>query len=281
MESKPCLVDLHQHSTFSDGTATPAQLCHMAQGLGVVFTSLTDHDTTGGIPEAAQCAKAHGLHFVPGVELGCGEDGRTHVLCYGRGVNHPAFAQFLQERAHARQERGQAMLHRLQEAELLPWEISLPQTSSLGRPHLARLLMEAGKAHSIAHAFQLYLSPGKVGYEPHPGLRVGEVLERFSSLPLVFVLAHPLELGLSTTTLHTLIQGWKQQGLQGVECYHPSATPAKAQQLDRMARSMGLLVTGGSDTHGDPKRPLGQVPQPWLTCQSDAQALFDFCSQKE
>ncbi len=271
-------ADLHMHSTASDGVHAPAALMARAAGLGFTHVALTDHDSTQGLDEVRAAAKAHGMTLIPGLELSCGAGKEIHVLGYGFDPDDAALQDFCRLRVAQREERTRKMIDRLRELGK-PIELARVREMAGGvmaRPHVARALLEAGHVASVAEAFERYLKPGRPAYVPKEDVRVGEAVSLIRAAGGVAVLAHPMELGLGETMLLSLVGEWKAQGLAGVEVYHPSAQNNHAAFLLRMARSERLLVTGGSDFHGEAvrKTEIGEGLARWRDMDSDMRALL-------
>lgn len=271
-------ADLHLHTTASDGELTPAQLVSRAAQEGFDWLAVTDHDSMDGISQAREAAKPLGVHVISGVELSCGAQKEIHVLGYGFDPENAALAQFCAHRRAQRIERVEEMVRRMC---ALGKPVSIERVRELadgvmGRPHVARALLEAGHVASISEAFERYLKSGKPGYVPKEDVRVSEAIRLVREAGGVAVLAHPMELRMGETTLEPLVHEWKTQGLDGVEVYHPSAQNNHAYALLRMARREGLLVTGGSDFHGDAahRGGIGEGLDRWQDMQADMAALL-------
>lgn len=272
-------VDLHLHSVFSDGLKTPEALCGMAAAMDMRWVALCDHDTLKGQQDMLAAARAHGLNALPGVEVSTGEGGRTHLLCYVADARNPTLTTFLTDLASDRRKRAGDILSRLADAgvslpEALARELDAPQ---VGRAHIARALVKAGAVKTVSEAFERYLGEGKCAYVPRRTLPTGEAVRRLSAMGAVVVLAHPMRLGLSDAALYPLIAEWKAAGLRGLEAFHPSASAQAARRLERLARDEGLLVTGGSDYHGDENTRVrvGRLPAGWHERQRDVDALCE------
>ena len=275
-------VDLHAHSRYSDGVLSPDELCALAVRKGITVLALSDHDTTEGLaPMQAAADLAPHLLLVPAVELNTGEDGRTHVLGYGVPQNNETLNSALRVQRQARLQRGQAMLDKLAELGYPLPPISLTADDSgaltaLGRGHVARALVAAGYVHTMEQAFDRLLNVGKPAYIPLPHLSTADAVELLASVNAVPVLAHPAEMGLSQQSIEALVQSLIPHGLRGLEVYHPSASRRDIPAYDAVARRNGLLVTGGSDFHGNPgtRSRLGGLPSGWIRQQDDLQALL-------
>ena len=271
-------ADLHMHSTASDGVYAPDALMALAAGQGFTHVALTDHDSMAGIPAAREAAKRLGMQLIPGVELSCGGQKEIHVLGYGCDPEDTALRTFCERRVAQREERAEAMVQRLC-ALGKPIEMRRVRElagGAIARPHIARALLEAGHVTSVSDAFDRFLKPGKPAYVPKDDVKVAEAVRLIAQAGGVAVLAHPMELKMGETQLESLIGEWKAQGLAGVEAYHPSAQGNHAAFLDRMARREGLLVTGGSDFHGEAVRKtgIGEGLERWKTMEDDVQALL-------
>lgn len=271
-------ADLHLHTTASDGTLTPEQLVCRAAQEGFDLIAVTDHDSTAGVEQARRAAEKLGLQVLTGVELSCGAQKEIHVLGYGFDPENAAFEQFCACRRGQRIARTEEMVRRLC---ALGRPVSVERVRELargvmGRPHVARALMEAGHAASVSEAFERYLKPGKPGYVPKEDVKVSEAVRLVREAGGVAVLAHPMELKMGETTLEPLIHEWKTQGLAGIEAYHPSAQNNHAHALVHMARREGMLVTGGSDFHGETahRSSIGEGLDRWRTVQEDVAALM-------
>lgn len=271
-------ADLHMHSTASDGVLAPQALMARAAGLGFTHVALTDHDSMQGIAAARTAARALGMELIEGVELSCGAQKEIHVLGYGFDPENGALQVFCTKRVAQREARTEEMVRRLCD---LGKPIALSRVRELahgvmGRPHVARALLEAGHVSSVADAFDRFLKPGKPAYVPKEDVKVSEAVSLIEQAGGVAVLAHPMELKMGETMLESLIEEWKQQGLAGVEVYHPSAQNNHAAYLHRMALRQQLLVTGGSDFHGEAvrKTEIGEGLDRWRTMESDMHALL-------
>lgn len=286
-------VDLHIHSSCSDGALTPAQLCIMARGKGLRHIALCDHDTLGGLKamqEAVQRTNSlleanppdtetttKPMDFIPAVEMSTGRGGYTHILGYGVPLGPSALSQALEVALQRRRERFRQMLRCLEKLgisiprELLPtFECQAP-----GRAHLARALVQMGRVSTVPQAFGQYLEEGKPAYVPYnhmPPLEAVGLLRQVGAVP---VLAHPCRLSAEGQARLTMIDALRQGGLMGLEVYHPSASRRDIRQLDSFARSQGLLVTGGSDFHaaGDGCAAMGKLPSGWTRVKEDVEAL--------
>lgn len=271
-------ADLHLHSTFSDGLKTPEALCKLAMKYHVQCVALSDHDTALGLAAMRAAARGCGLAFVPAVEVSTGEGGRVHVLCYGLDERNAAFTAFLARAGEDRASRAAEMLHRLKGVgvSLADVEKELLQAPGVGRAHIARAMAAAGYVRTVSEAFDRFLGEGKCAYVPRRHLSTGDAVSQLRAMGGVPVLAHPLRSGFTEQGLRAVLPEWIDRGLRGIEAFHPSAGSPAARRLESLARLNGLLVTGGSDYHGDPDSRLrvGRMPAGWYTCQQDVDALI-------
>ncbi len=266
-------ADLHLHSTASDGILKPEEVVKMAASLGFTHMALTDHDSTEGLEAAGRAAKALGMTLIPGVELSCGGQKEIHVLGYGFDPENQAMREFCRMRTADREERAQKMVENLRrEGKMITIErVHELARGVVARPHVARALLEAGYATSMSDAFDRFLVPGRCGYVPKRDVKVSEAVKLIGEAGGVAVLAHPMELKMGDMAIESLVREWKGEGLAGVEVYHPSAANHHLPFLDRLARREGLLVTGGSDFHGDMAHGsvLGDGLNRWTTMEQD------------
>lgn len=270
-------VDLHVHSAFSDGAKTPEELLPLIQKAQIKAFALCDHDTADGVPVMQQLLLGSDVAFFPATEVSTGTSGSTHVLCYGPAVLQESMRAFLSRIAQERIGRAEEMILRLKrEGIFIPQEKqqALLASSSVGRTHLARALIELGVASTVRQAFDRYLGQGRPAYVPRKLPATADAVAMLAQMGAVTVLAHPMRMGLELPALRALIASLQECGLKGIEAWHPSSARYAA-QLDEMARSMGLLVTGGSDYHGDPASTvhLGKLPSGWRSRQQDLNAL--------
>jgi predicted metal-dependent phosphoesterase TrpH len=256
-------IDLHTHSTASDGTDTPAGLVDAAARAGLDVVAITDHDTTAGWAQAAE-ALPPGLTLVPGAELSAiSVDPRTgrhvsvHLLAY---LFDPLSAALVTEQSRLRAERRmrlRAMAQRMAD-DGLPIDAdevmaALPVDAPAGRPHLAQALVRAGKVADVNQAFAEYLGNGRGYYLPRQDTPVEIAIEMIADAGGVTVIAHPFARSRGATVTPEVLAELAERGLTGVEVDHPNHDEATRAELRGLARELGMVQTGSSDYHGTNK----------------------------
>lgn len=242
-------ADLHVHTSASDGTSTPEDVVRMAGRAGLRAVAITDHDTMDGINAAIMAADSSSVDVVGGVELSTEHEGlEVHILGYCIDPGNTVFQAYLDTFKNARFTRAEKMVHKLRELGVnISFEnvMALAGTGSVGRPHIARALLNAGIIHSMAEAFDRYIGFGKSAYVPRLKYRPVEMINAVIEAGGVPVLAHP-----GITCGDALILSLIDAGLQGLEVYHPKHSPEMERYYRELCRSHGLIATGGSDFHG-------------------------------
>ena len=267
-------VDLHSHTTASDGGLAPQDLVARAASLGIEVLAITDHDTTTGVPAALAEACRWDILVVPGVEISA-LSGREeiHLLGYFVDVENEALQAFLSRTRAARRERAEKMLARLAQLGLVvEWErvVELAgEEGSIGRPHVATSLLEAGLIHSWDEAFERWIGRGCPAYVERYKLTPEEAIDLVRASGGLPVLAHPYiynrkgELKKDLDLKHWLPRLVKA-GLAGIEVYYPNYPRRVSRSLLEMALYYGLMISGGSDFHGGVMaNGLGSVDVPW------------------
>lgn len=262
-------VDLHMHSTASDGSRTPADVVRAAKAAGLVAIALTDHDSIAGLPEALLTGAELGVRIVNGVELSAVEgQAETHLL--GLHLRDTiVLERALESLREMRQRRARQIVDKLIELGVkVTFEDVLTQAGvgAVGRPHVARALVEDGWATDVRDAFDRYLGAGRPAYVAKEQLGMPEAIAMIHAAGGLAVLAHPGGAG----TRERLV-ALAAIGLDGVEVKHPSHSPTDTNRMRTLCEQLGLVVSGGSDWHGaaDGPRTIGmmQVPEEWLTKQ--------------
>lgn len=247
-------LDLHLHTTHSDGSLPPAEVLALAQKAGVTALAITDHDITTGLPEAMEAGARLGIDVIPGVEISSRfGDNELHILGYFLDWQDPALNERLAGLRASRHERNPRIIERLR---ALGHDITyddvreLAGTESVGRPHIARVLMDKGIVTSAKEAFDRFLAPGKPAYVARELPEPAEAIAWIRVARGVPVLAHPLWAKKDGEGLYQLCGTLKAQGLGGMEVHYSTHNPRQTADLLDIARRLDLLVTGGSDFHG-------------------------------
>jgi len=251
------VVDLHTHSTASDGSYSPEELVRLAKESGLFALALTDHDTVDGLPSAVKTAKEVGINFVCGVEISVKFEGKGHfhLLGYFKSPEVPELADVLKKLHEARAKRNEKMLEKLNELgiDISMEELKEIAKGEIGRPHIAKLLVKKGVVKSFEEAFDKYLKKGAPAYVPKALLSPEEAISLVLKAGGIPVLAHPITLKLDYYSLKNYIKELKEMGLKGVEAYYTEHTEEFTQEVLKYAKEFDLIVTGGSDFHGENK----------------------------
>lgn len=260
------MIDLHTHSTASDGTDSPAGLIDLACTKKLIALALTDHDTCSGLPEAETIAQARGFQFIPGIEIEIIWDkpGIFHLLGLNIVKYRSNLQPLLEDLGRRRLERNLGIIERMQKAGIAVelGEIEdIAGGSSIGRPHFADYLVRNGHVKYQQEAFNRYLRPGRDFYVPYTGIRFQDAVEAIHGAGGKAFVAHPLSLNLKNPEMMSIFEELKSQGLDGLEAWHPSVRFKEAQNLEELAVTLGLGISAGSDYHGSrhPGRILGKT----------------------
>jgi 3',5'-nucleoside bisphosphate phosphatase len=251
--SRP-LVDLHAHTTASDGSDPPAALVAAAAAAGIGVLAVTDHDTVAAVAEAQAAGRRLGVAVLAGCELTTTVADRVvHLLVYGQGLLDPDLGEQLEAARRGRQQRNHAIGQRLQQLTGVgyPQAAAIAGRSALSRAHFARALLAAGVVTQVAEAFDRYLSTGRPAYVPAPSVPVAEAVALASKAGGVAVLAHPGRL--PPDHRDRVLQEALAAGIGGIEVWHSQHHPALRDALADLVARRGLLATGGSDYHGHHK----------------------------
>ncbi|HQR13367.1 MAG TPA: PHP domain-containing protein [Nitrospira sp.] len=247
-------IDLHLHTTHSDGSFSTAEVMAFAKQAGLTALAITDHDIVDGIPEATAIGKELGIEVVPGVEISSrlGES-ELHILGYFMQWTDPQLAQRLKTLRDSRHLRNPKIVQRLNELGIpITYEEvrALAGTESVGRPHIARLLMEKKFVTSAKEAFDRYLANGRPAFVDRELPEPAEAVRWIREAGGVPVLAHPTWVRTSAEGLRVLVRELKAAGLGGIEVHYSTHTPSQTTEYLDLATQCDLLVTGGSDFHG-------------------------------
>ena len=251
------MIDLHVHSTASDGSLTPRELVYYAAEKQLSAIALTDHDTVSGLAEAMAASHHAGIELIPGVEMSCVWEGtEIHILGYFADTGSSALQEGLSWFRRMRDERNETILDNLAEDGILLTEEELragdPDTV-ITRAHFARLLIEKGYVRDRKEAFAGYLAYGGKYVPTKDELTPERVMQMFYDGRIWPSLAHPIQYRLDEDSLVQLIAELKAMGLRGIEVWHSSQSWQDTARLQTIARLSGLIPTGGSDFHGSSK----------------------------
>ncbi len=248
-------IDLHTHSTASDGSLTPSELIETAKKAGLRAIAITDHDTVEGSAEALRLPQVPSLDVLSGIEISADfSSGTMHVLGYLIRVDDPSLMQTLERIQNGRAHRNVEIVERLQEIGI---DISFEEVreasggGQIGRPHIAQVLVQKGAVESFDGAFKKYLKKGGPAYVQRYRLSPADAIQMILRAGGVPVLSHPFTLHTKNETeLEKILLDLKGAGLQGLEVYYSDHGPSRTAQYERLARRHGLLMTGGTDFHG-------------------------------
>ena len=247
-------IDLHTHSTASDGTQSPAAVIASAAGADLDVIALTDHDTTSGWDQAAAAAQHHGIALVRGIEISCKDKGISiHLLGY---LHDPAAPDLLDELEHSRESRGtraKRIVERISQDLPLDWDDVLEQIgpgATIGRPHIADAMVAKKIVFTRDEAFRDYLYAGSPYYATHYALDAAQAVRLVVAAGGVAVMAHPLASKRGRVVDDSVIESMAAAGMAGLEVHHRDHTPEQVLHGLDLAASLNLFVTGSSDYHG-------------------------------
>ena len=247
------LIDLHIHSTHSDGVLKPAELVDLAESQGLSAIAITDHDTVSGTDEAIKRGYEKGIEVISGIEISSWHDETSmHILGYRFRHDDRQFKRRLQLLQHGRETRNVRIIENLNKLGIrveLEELLQYSEYGQTGRPHIARLLVDKGVVKTVDLAFKYYLRRGAAAYAERFRFSAHDAIVMIQEAGGIVVLAHPSSLDPSLRSIPSLLKELYQAGLDGVEVYYPSHSPKAVKALVKMAKDLGLLMTGGSDFH--------------------------------
>lgn len=246
-------IDLHTHSTASDGTLTPTELMRAAREAGLSAIALTDHDTFDGLPEARAEAARQGIELIPGCELSLDYGGLpTHMLALFVDERPGRLVGELTRVMEARARRNEIMLEKLRTVgvHLRREDVERHATGVVGRPHMAQAMLEAGIVRTFDEAFNRFLGSGGLAYVPKAKLTPAEAIQAIQADGGLAVLAHPYLLSQQPRQIEAILTDLAALGLDGVEVYYTEHSDKYTALLAALAERLGLLASGGSDYHG-------------------------------
>jgi 3',5'-nucleoside bisphosphate phosphatase len=260
LDCKQAGIDLHIHSTASDGTLSPVEILRLAETLELGAISITDHDTLKGSRGLLEAADSSVVRVLTGIEISTTPpalypaSGSFHILGYGIRLDDPVLNQTLETLQHARENRNPFIISLL---NAMGMDITLEEViqasgeAQIGRPHIAQLMINKGFVRTIDEAFDVYLGFNKPAYVDKYKLDCQKAIEMIAAAGGISVLAHPYLLRiLDNSRLESLVLILKEMGLQGIEVYYPEHSPENVEFYSRLALSHDLAVTGGTDFHG-------------------------------
>ena len=251
-------IDLHTHSTASDGTLSPTELIKLANDSGLDAIAITDHDTFQGVPEALEAGKKFGIEVIPGCEMSLESPvgaGWMHVV----GLWLPPKSEELQTAfdwvLEGRKTRNHEIVKKLRSLGIsITYDaVAARAKGTLGRPHFAQELVSLGVVSSVNEAFKVWLGDNGRAYVPKRKLQPKQALGILKNIGATAILAHPFALGLNYTQIEELVRELMDDGLDGIEVYYSEHDDAATKGFLEIAQRLGLLISGGSDFHGDVK----------------------------
>ena len=249
-------IDLHTHSNISDGSMTPEELVAHAADVGVCAIALTDHDTVAGLDRAEKQAEKLGVEFVPGVELSTECISQVHILGYYIDRRSPALLDAFERQQNERRETHKKYMELLKTHGfgITDEEVrAVAGDAGIGRAHYAKVMMDRGYVGSVKEAFEKYLGVGCCCYVKRDVMDTKDAVKLIRRAGGLSFFAHPHQTKLDDGRLYTLMKELKEAGLDGVEGYYSEYTPAMGEKFRNMARSLGLMLSGGSDYHAEMK----------------------------
>ena len=271
------LIDLHTHSTCSDGSMTPRELVEHAKASGIAAIALSDHDGIAGVAEAVNAGRELGVEVIPAIELSVISDTETHILGYFIDPESPAMDEAMQKIFAARQFRASETCRLLNE---IGFPVTMAEVeavaggSLLCRAHYARLLMDKGLVPSVKEAFDKYLANGRPAYCGKQAITAEEAIDLIHKAGGIAFVAHLHLIRLSDEELYAFLERLKAAGLDGIEGYYTEYTPEMQEKFQDMAKKLDLMISGGTDFHAAMKphisigRGLGEMAIPYSVLEN-------------
>jgi len=252
------MIDLHTHSTASDGTFSPAELVRYAKEKGISALALTDHDTIDGLKEAQSEAIKEGIEFIPGIELTIQwPTGEFHMLGLGLRCQSAELKGAIDFLKGERNRRNMKMAEKLREngVEITYEEVyNRFKTKNIGRPHFASYMVEKGIVKQRQVAFDKYFAKGRPCYVDREGLDLEDAVKAVKTSGGIPVQAHPLSMYVSWGKMDSTMTMIRDKGVMGLEAWHPGVRISEAERLEELGKNLGMVVTAGSDFHGEKLR---------------------------
>ncbi|MCX8044158.1 MAG: PHP domain-containing protein [Desulfobacterota bacterium] len=249
------MIDLHTHTTASDGSLTPTELVRLAVGKKLEALAVTDHDTIDGITEALTAGTHHGLDVVPGIEISAEYSGGTlHILGYYIDIDNKQFCTKIAELQRARADRNPKIVKKLQALGMsIEMEDVVAEAGGgqIGRPHFAQALLKKGYVRSAREAFERFLAKGAAAYCEKFRFQPHDAIACITDAGGIAVLGHPSSLNCpDQVSLEAAVQAMVDMGIRGIEAFYSDHTAEQTRHYIALARKYHLLITGGSDFHG-------------------------------
>ena len=249
------MIDLHMHTTASDGQYTPSELVTKIKQKGISVFAITDHDTVKGLEEGKKAAQKENLIFIPGIEITIERPFcEFHLLGLGLKRISNSLTEVITSLQNNRHERNLRIVQHMNDAG---YKATLEEIQNdypgqtLGRPHFAFWMEKRGIVKHHQQAFDKFLARGRPWFEEHSGANLDEAIVAINESGGIPVLAHPMSLYLSWSKMETAFIDFRERGIQGIEAFHPGARVTECLRLEEMARKLGFFVTAGSDFHGE------------------------------
>ncbi|HOP29374.1 MAG TPA: PHP domain-containing protein [Spirochaetota bacterium] len=255
-------IDLHCHTTASDGIKTPSGLIDFAIENGVTVLAITDHDTINGLEEAINYTRGMDFHFIPGIEFSIAYKGGSFHLV-GLYVDH-TYTPIITKTRHLQEVRDNRIYRIIDDLEshgvFIPVEEVQNESNggAMGRPHVARVMVKHGYANTINEVFRNYLVKGKPGYVPKERIDLDEAVSLIKGAGGIPVIAHPVSLNYKNLEeFEILLKGFIDAGVEGLEVYSSMHRPVEVEEFLRLVKKYNLIASGGSDYHGDKDEKIG------------------------
>lgn len=253
-------IDLHTHTTFSDGSYTPDELMKYASKKGLKAIAVTDHDTIDGHKESLERANHYGIEFIPGVEVGTSYDGKElHILGLFIDNTNEKLLSLLKSSREMRDRRAEKIIE-IFNADGIDVSIedikAFSGQEAIGRPHFAKFLISKGYYNSVSDAMKNYLGRGQRAYVARPLPTPQDVFDIIKCAGGISILAHPIQYRMNSDIEETMIEELKNRGLAGVEAIYSENSAEDTRRYLDLAKKYDLLISGGSDFHGDVKPGL-------------------------
>ncbi len=249
------MIDLHTHSTASDGYFSPSELMTYASEKKITTIALTDHDTIAGLDEAKQKANELNINFIPGIEISIEwPTGEFHLLGLGLKTPSKELLKIIDDLQNERENRNRKIVEKLQQQKIdITYEelVQKAGTKTIGRPHFAKLLVEKGIVKKNQQAFDRFFANGRPCYVKKHGADLKESIEAIKTSGGIPVQAHPLSMYVSWGKMEETMTQIKLAGVEGLEAFHSGVRLSEAIRLEKLAKKLGMITTAGSDFHGE------------------------------